>query len=100
MRDKYVFGSTEQNSLQGKLDSFTKIEQALIYFEMSFDNDFIEQHGRELAKRFKGNLILSKADDWFSGRRALKNAYCKIQRARLDKHTRTACRGCTTCERR
>ena len=92
--------SADKNSLQRKLESFTTIEQALIYFEISFDNSFIEQYGRELAKRFIGNLILGKADDWFSGRRALKNAYCKIQRARLDKHTRSACRGCTTCERR
>ncbi|MEF1207953.1 nitrogen fixation protein NifW, partial [Photobacterium damselae] len=30
----------------------------------------------------------------------LKNAYCKIQRGRLDPHTRSACRGCTSCQRR
>ena len=92
--------SANKNNLQRKLKSFTTIEQALIYFEIGFDNAFIEQYGRELAKRFSGNLILGKADDWFSGRRALKNAYCKIQRARLGKQTRSACRGCTSCERR
>jgi hypothetical protein len=95
-----VFESANKNTLQSKLANFTTIQQALVYFEISFDNAFIEQHGRELAKRFNGNLILGKADDWFSGRRALKNAYCKIQRGRLDKHMRSACRGCTTCERR
>ncbi|MEH6453037.1 MAG: nitrogen fixation protein NifW [Psychromonas sp.] len=92
--------SEKQNTLQRKLNSFTKIEQALDYFEIGFDSSFIEHSGEELAKRFKGNLILGKADDWFSGRRALKNAYCKIQRSRLDKRTRSACRGCTSCERR
>ncbi|MCG6201858.1 nitrogen fixation protein NifW [Psychromonas antarctica] len=89
-----------KNNLQNKLDSFTTIEQALIYFEIGFDSDFIEQHGTQLWKRFRGNLIQGKADDWFSGRRALKKAYCKIQRARLDKNSRSACRGCTSCERR
>ncbi|WP_415225347.1 nitrogen fixation protein NifW [Psychromonas sp.] len=89
-----------KNSLQNKLDSFTTIEQALIYFEIGFDSSFIKQYGKELSKRFKGNLILGRADDWFSGRRALKQAYCKIQRGRLDKQSRSACRGCTTCERR
>ena len=92
--------SSHKNSLQNKLDSFTTIEEALIYFEISFDSSFIEEYGMELAKRFKGNLILGGADNWFSGRRALKNAYCKIQRGRLDKGSRSACRGCTTCERR
>jgi hypothetical protein len=48
--------NTDKNSLQRKLDSFTTIEQALIYFEMSFDSTFIEQHGKELAKRFKSNV--------------------------------------------
>ncbi len=92
--------SCHKNSLQNKLNSFTSIEQALIYFEIGFDRSFIEQYGEELSKRFRGNLILGQADDWFSGRRALKNAYCKIQRGRLDKSSRSACRGCTSCERR
>ena len=89
-----------KNSLRDKLNSFTTIEEALVYFEIGFDKSFIEQYGTELTKRFMGNLILERADDWFSGRRALKNAYCKIQRGRLDKQSRSACRGCTTCERR
>ena len=90
----------QKNSLQNTLAAFTTIEEALIYFEISFDSSFIDQYGVELAKRFKGNLLLGKADDWFSGRRALKNAYCKIQRGRLAQSSRSACRGCTSCERR
>ena len=89
-----------KNSLRDKLNSFTTIEEALVYFEVSFDKSFIEQYGTELTKRFMGNVILERADNWFSGRRALKNAYCKIQRGHLDKQSRSACRGCTTCERR
>ncbi|MFT6925733.1 MAG: hypothetical protein ACJAZP_001322 [Psychromonas sp.] len=88
------------NSLQQKLQQFSTIEEALVYFEIGFDRSFIEQYRDQLFKRFNGNLIVSGADDWFSGRRALKNAYCKIQRGRLDKKTRSACRGCTSCERR
>ncbi|HEY7864850.1 MAG TPA: nitrogen fixation protein NifW [Psychromonas sp.] len=88
------------NSLQQKLKQFSTIEEALVYFEIGFDLSFVEQYRDQLFKRFNGNLILGQADDWFSGRRALKNAYCKIQRGRLDKKTRSACRGCTSCERR
>jgi hypothetical protein len=54
----------------------------------------------ELVKRFNGYLILTKPEDWFAARRALKNAYCKVQRSLLDKTTRSACRGCTSCQRR
>lgn len=89
-----------KKALQSKLNSFTSIEQALTYFEISFDSAFIKEYGKELSKRFAGNLILSKPDDWFSARRALKNAYCKIQRSRLAKGSRSACRGCSSCERR
>ena len=83
-----------------KIASFDCIEQALEYFEIGFDSRFIEENRTELVKRFNGYLILTKPDDWFSGRRALKNAYCKVQRSKLDKHTRSACRGCTSCQRR
>ncbi|CAK4074837.1 MULTISPECIES: nitrogenase-stabilizing/protective protein NifW [Vibrio] len=89
-----------QVDIQQKIASFTSIEQALDYFEIGFDSRFIDKHRVELVKRFNGYLILEKPDDWFSARRALKNAYCKIQRSQLDKHTRSACRGCTTCQRR
>ncbi|KAB0464248.1 nitrogenase-stabilizing/protective protein NifW [Vibrio kanaloae] len=89
-----------QTEFQQKMASFTSIEQALDYFEIGFDSKFIDQNRVELVKHFNGYLILSKPDDWFSGRRALKNAYCKVQRSKLDRHTRSACRGCTTCQRR
>ena len=89
-----------QTSLQKTIANFTHIEQALEYFEIGFDSRFIAENRTELVKRFNGYLILTKPDDWFSGRRALKNAYCKVQRSKLDKHTRSACRGCTSCQRR
>lgn len=89
-----------QTELLQKIADFTCIEQALDYFEIGFDSRFIEENRTELVKRFNGYLILTKPDDWFSGRRALKNAYCKVQRSKLDKHTRSACRGCTSCQRR
>lgn len=89
-----------QVDIQQKIASFNSIEQALDYFDIGFDSRFIDKHRVELVKRFNGYLILEKPDDWFSARRALKNAYCKIQRSQLDKHTRSACRGCTTCQRR
>ncbi len=79
---------------------FTSIEQALDYFEIEFDSRFIEEYRTELVKRFNGYVIIAKPDDWFSARRALKNAYCKVQRSRLDPHSRSACRGCTSCQRR
>lgn len=89
-----------QNEIQKTIASFTSIEQALKYFDIGFDSKFINEYRLELTKRFNGYLILTKPDDWFSARRALKNAYCKIQRSRLDKHSRSACRGCTSCQRR
>ena len=79
---------------------FTSIEEALDYFEIGYDSQFIAHNREELTKRFSGNLILEKPEDWFSGRSALKKAYCKIQRAQLSKLTRQACRGCTSCQRR
>ncbi|MCK6265843.1 nitrogenase-stabilizing/protective protein NifW [Vibrio sp. ZSDE26] len=89
-----------QIDISKKIAGFTSIEQALEYFDISFDSHFIDEYRIPLTKRFNGYLILEKPDDWFSARRALKNAYCKIQRGRLDKSTRSACRGCTSCQRR
>ena len=86
--------------IQRTLSSFTCIEQALDHFEIGYDSRFIDEYRVPLMKKFNGYLILQKPDDWFSARRALKNAYCYIQRSRLDKHTRQACRGCTSCQRR
>jgi hypothetical protein len=80
--------------------SFTCIEQALQYFEVDYDRRFIEQFGTQVAKRFGGYLLLEKPDDWFAARRALRSAYCKVQRGRLDPNSRSACRGCTSCLRR
>lgn len=88
------------STIQQVIAQFTSIEQALEHFEIEFDSKFINEYRVPLMKRFNGNVILAKPDDWFSARRALKNAYCKIQRGRLDPHTRSACRGCTTCQRR
>lgn len=89
-----------QTEIQKIIASFTSIEQALDHFDIEYDSKFINEYGTQLVKRFNGYLILQKPEDWFAARRALKNAYCKIQRSRLDKYTRQACRGCTTCQRR
>lgn len=89
-----------QTDIQKTIASFTSIEQVLDYFEIEYDTKFIDEYRIELVKRFNGHLILEKPTDWFACRRLLKNAYCKIQRGRLDKSTRSACRGCTTCQRR
>ncbi|HHP0481411.1 TPA: nitrogenase-stabilizing/protective protein NifW [Vibrio campbellii] len=89
-----------QNDIQAKIASFTCIEEALDYFDIGCDSRFIDKHRMELVKRFNGYLILTKPEDWFSARRALKNAYCKVQRSLLDKTTRSACRSCTSCQRR
>ncbi|EJB8418051.1 nitrogen fixation protein NifW [Vibrio vulnificus] len=82
------------------IHSFTTIEQALDYFEIDFTQKFIDNNRVQVMKLFNGYLIMTKPDDWFSARRALKNAYCKTQRSLLSKETRQACRGCTTCQRR
>ncbi|MCR9298909.1 nitrogen fixation protein NifW [Vibrio fluvialis] len=87
-------------NIQQIIASFTSIEQALTYFDIDFDSRFIEEYREPLVKRSNGYLLLEKPQDWFAARRALKNAYCKIQRGRLDPHTRSACRGCTSCQRR
>ncbi|CAH0529552.1 nitrogen fixation protein NifW [Vibrio hippocampi] len=87
-------------TLSETIAEFTCIEDALRYFEIEFDSKFIDEYRQPLTKTFAGYLLLQKPEDWFEGRRALKNAYCKIQRGRLDKHSRSACRGCTSCQRR
>lgn len=85
---------------QQQLDNLQSIEQAMHFFEIDFETSFLKVHGDELLKRFKGNVLLKKPDDWFSYRRCLKNAYCRIQRSLRPKGGRSACRGCTSCERR
>ncbi|MGF1885960.1 nitrogen fixation protein NifW [Photobacterium profundum] len=89
-----------QTDIKQIIASFTSIEQALEYFDIGFDSCFIDEYRTVLVKRFNGYLLLEKPDDWFSARRALKSAYCKVQRSRLDPHSRSACRGCTSCQRR
>jgi hypothetical protein len=96
----HQFMIISQTEIQQTIASFTSIEQALEYFEIGFDSRFINEYRTPLMKRFNGYLLIEKPDDWFSARRALKNAYCKIQRSRLDPHSRSACRGCTSCQRR
>lgn len=92
--------SSINNNILDTIAKFTSIEEALDYFDIGFDSKFIDIHREQLTKRFSGYLILDKPDDWFSARRSLKNAYCKIQRAQLSKLTRQACSGCTSCQRR
>jgi hypothetical protein len=92
-------GSTKSD-IQKKIETFTSIEQALDYFEIDFERKFIDEYRTQLVKQFNGYLLLEKPEDWFAARRSLKNAYCKIQRGRLDKHSRSACRGCLSCQRR
>lgn len=89
-----------QTDIKQIIASFTSIEQALEYFDIGFDSRFIDEYRTVLVKRFNGYLLLEKPDDWFSARRALKSAYCKVQRSRLEPHSRSACRGCTSCQRR
>ncbi|CED71308.1 putative uncharacterized protein [Aliivibrio wodanis] len=89
-----------QAEIQKIIASFTSVEQLLEHFDIGFDSKFIDEYREPLMKRCNGYLLLAKPGDWFSARRAIKNAYCKIQRGRLDPHTRSACRGCTTCIRR
>lgn len=86
--------------LQNKLTSFTSIEQVFEYFEVEYDSKFVDEYRLPLIKRINGYMIMQKPDDWFAARRVLRNAYCKIQRGRLDPSTRSACRGCTSCIRR
>lgn len=89
-----------QTDIYQVIASFTSMEQVLDYFEVDYDSRFVAEYQQPLMKRFNGYLLLEKPDDWFSARRALRNAYCKVQRGRLDKHSRSACRGCTSCLRR
>ncbi|MGF1771611.1 nitrogenase-stabilizing/protective protein NifW [Vibrio maritimus] len=86
--------------IQDKLATFSALEQVFDYFEVDYDRKFLDEYRLPLLKRFNGYLLMQKPDDWFAARRVLRNAYCKIQRGRLDPATRSACRGCTSCIRR
>jgi len=86
--------------LKKQLSEIQSEEALMRLFELDFESQFIDEHRDELLKRYNGNVIISKPEDWFDYRRCLKNAYCRIQRSQLPKGGRSACRGCTSCERR
>ncbi|MGL6312284.1 nitrogenase-stabilizing/protective protein NifW [Vibrio sp. WXL103] len=83
-----------------RIEACKTLEQVFDLFELDYDAAFVTEYRIPLFKRFNGYLMLQKPQDWFAARRVLRTAYCKIQRGRLDPHTRSACRGCTSCLRR
>ncbi|GAA5215724.1 nitrogen fixation protein NifW [Corallincola platygyrae] len=88
------------NSIKDQLKEIDSIEALLTFFEIGFEQSFVDEYGQALLKRFNGNIFTQQPEDWFSYRRALKRAYCNLQRKRLPSDSRKACRGCTSCERR
>ena len=93
-------GMYVMTTLKQQLDKMESIEELMTFFEIDCESRFISEHGVELIKRFSGSVIIKKPDDWFSYRRCLKNAYCRIHRSLRPAGGRSACRGCTSCERR
>jgi len=87
-------------TIEQQLAGMKSVEELMLFFDISCESDFIKQHGSALIKRFSGNILIKKPIDWFDYRRCLKNAYCRIQRSLLPAGQRSACRGCTSCERR
>jgi len=90
----------KKTTFQQQLDQLQSIQQVMDFFEIDYETRFLNVYGEQLTKRFRGNVLLTKPDDWFAYRRCLKNAYCRIQRSLRPKGGRSACRGCTSCERR
>lgn len=88
------------HDIEAKLKEMICIEEVFDYFEVDYDRKFVDAYRLDLLKRFNGYMLMQKPDDWFAARRVLRNAYCKIRRGLLDKHSRSACRGCTSCLRR
>ncbi len=86
--------------IETELRLMTSMSQVLDHFDIPHDPAFARDYGHELLRRFNGNILIRKPEDWFDYRRCLKNAYCRIQRGRLPKAHRKACNGCTSCERR
>ncbi|MBW8189481.1 nitrogen fixation protein NifW [Neiella marina] len=78
------------------------LSELMAYFEIGCDSSFLADYGEGLKKRFWGNVLIAKPTDWFGYRKALKSAYCLIQRNRQKSRdsSRRACTGCTSCERR
>jgi len=94
--------ATAAITIEDKIKRLSNVSELLHFFDIGFDSGLIHEWQGDLLKRFNGYVILTKPQDWFDYRRCLKNAYCKVQRGRLDRSskTRSACRGCTSCERR
>lgn len=86
--------------LKQQIDEMQSVEQLMKFFEIDYDSSFLNEHGNELIQRFSGSVIIRKPEDWFDYRYCLKNTYCRIQRSLRPKGGRSACRGCTSCERR
>jgi hypothetical protein len=91
---------TSPLSLKQQLAQFSSMTELMQFFEIDCESRFLVEHGEALKKRFIGNTLIKKPQDWFAYRRCLKNAYCRIQRSLLPAGQRSACRGCTSCERR
>jgi len=87
-------------TLEQKLAQLSSMAELMQFFEVDCDSRFLNEQGAALKKRFIGNVLIKKPQDWFAYRRCLKNAYCRIQRSLLPTGQRSACRGCTSCERR
>ena len=89
-------------TIKQQISTLTSVAALLQFFDIGFDNSFAEHQGAELLRRFNGYVLLTKPQDWFDYRRCLKNAYCRVQRRLLDRDSpsRSACHGCSSCERR
>lgn len=97
----YIYGDLKiKPSIKQQLGEINSVDELMQFFEMDVESQFIKKHGDKLVKHFMGNVIIRKPEDWFDYRRCLKNAYCRMQRSLLPKGGRTACRGCSSCERR
>jgi len=88
------------SKIKQQLADMQSVEELMQFFEIDYESRFLNEYGAELVKRFTGSVIIKKPDDWFAYRRCLKNSYCRIQRSLRPKGGRSACRGCTSCERR
>lgn len=88
--------------ITSKIQQMESLAELMEYFEIGCDSGFLRDYGEALKKRFWGNVLIAKPSDWFGYRKALKSAYCRIQRNRQKSResSRRACTGCTSCERR
>lgn len=88
------------DEIAAQIRQMKSLSELMSYFDIGCSHEFLDEYGESLKKRFWGNVILAKPDDWFGYRKALKLAYCRIQRSRLNTSYRKGCTGCTSCERR